>query len=278
MPDTVWQTVKMKSSLTISSLLDRTSTSTLLTIALGTCLCYIIGLAVYRLFWHPLAKFPGPKIAALTLLYEFYHDVIRGGQYTWVIKSMHERYGPIVRISPSELHIGDPAFYDKLYTSSTNPREKWATTANLFMISTAFVSQVDSELHRVRRAPFNHLFSKRSVGQLSPVIVKHVQKLCARLAEWHGTGQPVNLRYAYAALAVDVVTDYSFAQPYAALEDPDFAPQWADAVDAILRLVYVNVYFPWLPALLQRMPAWITKLTNPLLLKVADFQSVSRGT
>ena len=56
-------------------------------------LAYCISLAVYRLYFSPLAKFPGPKLAALTLWYEFYYDVIQRGRYTWKIAELHERYG-----------------------------------------------------------------------------------------------------------------------------------------------------------------------------------------
>lgn len=54
---------------------------------------YIVYLAVYRLYLSPIAKFPGPKLAALTLWYEFYYDVVKGGQYTWEIGKMHDKYG-----------------------------------------------------------------------------------------------------------------------------------------------------------------------------------------
>lgn len=64
------------------------------TVALATIwLIYLIFLAVHRLLFSPLAKFPGPKLAALTLWYEFYYDVIKRGRYTWKIGELHKEYG-----------------------------------------------------------------------------------------------------------------------------------------------------------------------------------------
>ena len=39
-------------------------------------LLYLVGGAVYRLYLSPLAKFPGPKLAALTLWYRFPSDIL----------------------------------------------------------------------------------------------------------------------------------------------------------------------------------------------------------
>jgi hypothetical protein len=54
---------------------------------------YISSLIIYRLYLSPLARFPGPRLAAATAWYEFYHDAIRHGKYTFEIKKMHEQYG-----------------------------------------------------------------------------------------------------------------------------------------------------------------------------------------
>jgi hypothetical protein len=56
-------------------------------------LLYVAAGAIYRLYLSPIAKFPGPKLTALTLWYEFYYDVIRKGKFHWRIKEMHEKYG-----------------------------------------------------------------------------------------------------------------------------------------------------------------------------------------
>ena len=56
-------------------------------------LLYLTTLAFYRLFLHPLAKFPGPKLAALSRYYEAYHDLVHNGQYTFKIAELHRQYG-----------------------------------------------------------------------------------------------------------------------------------------------------------------------------------------
>jgi hypothetical protein len=54
---------------------------------------YCGSVVYYRLALHPLAKFPGPKLAASTRWYECYYDVFCGGRYTWKIGELHETYG-----------------------------------------------------------------------------------------------------------------------------------------------------------------------------------------
>jgi hypothetical protein len=98
----------------------------------------------YRIFLHPLSKFPGPKLAAATPWYKFYYDVILQGNYTFKIMDLHKENGflssnsfpnalskqgslihpgPIIRINPFELLINDPDYYEILY-SQNNPLEK----------------------------------------------------------------------------------------------------------------------------------------------------------
>lgn len=54
---------------------------------------YTVGLAIYRLYLSPLARFPGPRLAAATGWYEFYYDAICHGKYTFEIGRMHQEYG-----------------------------------------------------------------------------------------------------------------------------------------------------------------------------------------
>ncbi len=54
---------------------------------------YVISLVIQRLFFSPIAKFPGPKLAAITSWYELYYDVIHKGKYLFEIEKMHDKYG-----------------------------------------------------------------------------------------------------------------------------------------------------------------------------------------
>lgn len=57
-------------------------------------LLYRFTIALYNISsYHPLARFPGPKLAAASYLYEAYYDWWLIGRYGKVIGRMHEVYG-----------------------------------------------------------------------------------------------------------------------------------------------------------------------------------------
>lgn len=64
----------------------------LISLTLAQCLRMI-----YRLYFHPLARFPGPRLAAATNLYGAYYVLIKGGQYTKLLPELHNKYGEIMQ-------------------------------------------------------------------------------------------------------------------------------------------------------------------------------------
>ena len=65
-------------------------------VAVGTLYAlYLVGLGIYRLFFHPLRHVPGPKLAALTQWVETYYECFKppGGQFMWAYQRWHEKYG-----------------------------------------------------------------------------------------------------------------------------------------------------------------------------------------
>lgn len=69
------------------------TTASMLSLIIGSTIGLFILRSVYRLFFHPLSHVPGPRLAAISHAYEFYHDAIRNGMYIWEIEKMHEKYG-----------------------------------------------------------------------------------------------------------------------------------------------------------------------------------------
>ena len=52
-----------------------------------------LGLILYRLLLHPLSHFPGPRLAAITVAYAGWYDVIQKGQLVEHLERLHQRYG-----------------------------------------------------------------------------------------------------------------------------------------------------------------------------------------
>jgi cytochrome P450 len=226
-------------------------------------------LAIYRLWISPLARFPGPKLAAMTMWYELYYDSFLEGQYTFRIAEMHRKYGPIVRISPFELHIDDPEYYDVLY-SREKPRNKSLHLTGMFGAPASAFGSVDHRRHRIRRQPMNPFFSQQRIRKIEPMLRGMIDKLRTGLRAWKARNTPLHMYHAFNAFTTDVVVEYTMGESFHYLDDPEFTPQWSKTIEAIVQVGVQFKQFRWIMGLFELLPRWVVMLINPDIGPVID--------
>jgi len=233
--------------------------------ALGATVAYLVGLAIYRVYFHPLSRFPGPKIAAATGFYETYFDIISGpgGQYMWEIQRMHNKYGPIVRINPHEIHVDDPSWLDNLYTGPTRGiRDKYPPAAHLTGTPRGIFGTVPFEVHRKRRGAISALFSKSQAIKEEPVIYNKVELLFKRLDEQIKRDGFAEMRMNYLAFATDTVADYCLETSLKLLENEDKAVLWQDTITSLANTAPLARQWSWVTPLALKVPLWIVNGVN----------------
>ncbi len=78
--------------LTMSSI-PLTLSSSALSIAVLVIPTYLVLKTLYRLYFHPLSRFPGPKLAGITTLYGAYYDLPPHSSYVKKLVELHDIYG-----------------------------------------------------------------------------------------------------------------------------------------------------------------------------------------
>ena len=90
--------------------------------ALGASTVFLFSLATYRLLLHPLARVPGPKLAAISNIWLARH--VRDGQMLTLGKTLHRVYGSAVRVGPNEVWFDSAEAFRAIYgrSSASLPR------------------------------------------------------------------------------------------------------------------------------------------------------------
>jgi cytochrome P450 len=248
-------------------LVEYASVSNLL-VGVTTCfLAYWISIYIYRVTLHPLAKFPGPKLAGATFWYEFYYDLFPHKlRYLWKIEELHNKYGPIVRINPIHIHIRDPEYLDEIYASGRRKRnrDEWFFhSSKTSPMGWSLFNTVDHDVHRVRRGALSPFFSKRSIQALEGRVVEKIDILASRMADACRTGETVNLLYAAGALTMDVISAYAFGKDWNKLHEPDWAEEELEGYAKMAQMGPFARQFPWVAkaVIMVLPPKLVTKLS-----------------
>ncbi|KAL9097878.1 MAG: hypothetical protein Q9165_000204 [Trypethelium subeluteriae] len=252
------------------------TTSSALLLFLVPYILYASIKVIYRLFFHPLAHIPGPKLAACTYLYELYFDLIKPpqGQYVFHTEKLHQAYGPIVRVNPDEVQVNDITWYSTLFTSSGKARrEKYWPQARGSDTPFSTFATVSHELHRNRRNALNPFFSKRSVTDLQPVIKQEIQKLCEQLSKCAENDEVISIDAAFVALTMDVISGYSYGQAFGCLDEPQRSwKHWHKVMDDLFEFFEMSKHFPWLAGVLRILPKWVTDRITPSMASYASLK------
>ncbi|KAF7890637.1 hypothetical protein EAF00_008952 [Botryotinia globosa] len=125
-------------------------------------------------------------IAMSSIWYEFYHEFFHGGRYIFTIKEMHDKYGPIVRVTPDELHVNDLSFIPELIPAGCRRRNNCVRLMQMFGLVKASAATIDDDIHRMRRGARSKFFSRESIWRIEPMVKLNIVKLFVRLWELRG--------------------------------------------------------------------------------------------
>lgn len=181
--------------------------------------------------------------------------------------------GPIIRISPTELHIQDSEFYETLYSNS-RPADKLQRLEHRFNNPTSSFATVKHETHRKRRGALNPFFSKRKIASHSPAIQQRMNRLCKRLAEQYlNTDQVLRLDDMWGCWTSDIIVDYCFERDYSFAEQPRFRAFFTDAMVDLLDPVHFITQFPWVIKVANRFPDSMVTAMKPGMASVIKFNN-----
>lgn len=224
-------------------------------------LAYIGTKVIYRLYFSPLAGFPGPRLAAATSLYEAYFDIVKGGKFMFELERLHDKYGPIIRINPHEIHIKDPSFYETVYGGPLNKRDRLPSFIQTGLPLATFETAPHG-LHRERRKLLSPFLSTQSVTALQPVIQEKLDLVCSHLSRRVGTGEVLDLHSLSASFAIDVMSTYILGRAYcyAYLDKAEITDEWKTNVNSIFEVLIQIRHIPSIFRPARKFPkiaAWL---------------------
>src|SRR4051794_8230642 len=142
-------------------------------------LVYVLATVIYRAWLHPISHVPGPFLAKVTWLYEWWYG--RVGKMHHQIDKLHKIYGPVVRITPDEVHVNDLSnidTFDRVYKVGTKFTKDDSFYSRFNGTDVAFFARRDNNVHRQLRASFSHCMTRKRILALEPIVRNHINHMC----------------------------------------------------------------------------------------------------
>ncbi|KAJ9419780.1 hypothetical protein FOXG_06968 [Fusarium oxysporum f. sp. lycopersici 4287] len=222
-------------------------------------LIYLVIDRVYKLYLHPLSKFPGPTEACLSQ--KWLLRVSEEGNPERVFERLHEKYNSrAIRIAPNELHIDDVKIYKDIYNQTSTYIKQPDFYAGFGTPHSVFAEH-DPNLHKQRRRRLNPYFSRRAIGQIETLLKSKIEQLGKRIDSQNG---PYNIFNAVRCTTVDIISHYCVGKPLGQLENSDenFNGDFLGAFDSVSVVIWKFMYQPFFRWLVSVIPPALAKAVS----------------
>ncbi|KAJ1865436.1 hypothetical protein LPJ78_002698 [Coemansia sp. RSA 989] len=180
------------------------------------------------------------------------------GHLPQTLVRMHQKYGPVVRISPQRVSISDMAMVKQvlgshMYLKSPAYEMPEGIEPNVF-------STRSPELNTQRRKQLGPSFSHKHLNAMEPCVLEcGVQNICKKLDSLiKQDGAVVQFHKWFSLVTLDVIGTLGFGQKFSALEQEHH--ELVPLLTRIRVFNYLALAFPWL----KRLPRLLGKRLQTL--------------
>ncbi|KAH7354879.1 cytochrome P450 [Rhexocercosporidium sp. MPI-PUGE-AT-0058] len=215
---------------------------------------YILLLVIYRLYFHPLANYPGPVFGRMTDWYTVYHAWLANRHTDF--HRLHQKYGEIVRVGPNRISVNSIEGLKAIYGSKANTQKsKTYSIVNNYVGYPSIETVINKEEHIRKRRIFQRALSDRALRTMELALVDKLRlfgKLLDASIVRDGNGK-TNDSWSGAKdmaewsghLAFDIMGDFFFGRSFNVLEKVDHR-YILKAINDGTRMLYIVGNMPFL--------------------------------
>ncbi|KAL0930186.1 uncharacterized protein CTRU02_215006 [Colletotrichum truncatum] len=202
---------------------------------------------LYNLFFHPLSRYPGPRLAAITPLVHVYYFVA-GDAVLWLDR-LHRKYGEVVRVEPDRLSYIAPQAWKDIYGHATATRKANSkenkNSKNLFSNDSYSISSAHGPEHQRLRKIFSNAFSDRAITKQEPMLTLYARQMVnlvhRKIADAGSSDDSVVLDAVslFNFATFDIMADLAFGESLGCLENGG-SNSWVDAVQVNFKSMIIK--------------------------------------
>lgn len=154
----------------------------------------LISKCIYNIYFHPLAKFPGPKLAAISDLW--FARAWISGHYALEIDALHKKYGNVVRYATNDLSFSTIQAQKDIYGHSIKGKSQLLKSEFYDQVGRPspgiIAARVPAE-HREIRKSLSHAFSAAALRDQSEVALKYVDLFISQMKKFGSAKEGVSI-------------------------------------------------------------------------------------